>query len=269
MGTSNFLYRDTLYALSTFVAEGECTCDADAIAVGCEHEPDCPAVAGYHDEFLYDNTRNELMLAFKNYKPKHITTAYEVANEWTNDNRNFEGAIVGRAYYNVDKFAYTLGIENIEPDFDLSIGDDYCLRAGYYEGFNFDRTTGRGDDYGCDELDELSDDLYERLTKYDEADIAEWVADREAEVQDGLFDNLSDACEMYGLELPAELKSITDTDELQEYIAKLIHANMMENVKRAVAEMDELYHTLGKEHFDSYQVSARFSNGETWYEKTA
>lgn len=269
MGTSNFLYRDTLYALSTFVSEGECTCDADAIAVGCEHEPDCPAVAGYHDEFLYDNTRNELMQTFKNYKPKHITTAYEVADEWTNDSCSFDGRIVGRAYYNVDKFAYTLGIEGIEPDFDLSIGDDYCLRSGYYEGFNFDRITSRYADYGCDELDELSDNLYDRLVTYDEADIAEWVADRQAEVQDGLFDNLSDACEMDGLELPAELKSTTDTDELQEYIAKLIHANIMGNVRRAVAEMDELYHTLGKEHFDSYRLSARFSNGETWYEKAS
>lgn len=269
MGTSNFLYRDTLYALSTFVSEGECTCDADAIAVGCEHEPDCPAVAGYHDEFLCDNTRNELMRTFKNYKPKHITTAYEVADEWTNDSCSFGGLIVGRAYYNVGKFAYTLGIEGIEPDFDLSIGDDYCLRSGYYEGFNFDRITSRYADYGCDELDELSNDLYERLTTYDEADIAEWVADREAEVADDYYDTLADACQSYGLELPPELSLLTSTDELQEYIAKLIHANIMGNVRRAVAEMDELYHTLGKEYFESYRVSARFSNGETWYEKAS
>lgn len=267
MGTSNFLYRDELYALSAFVPDGECTCDADAIAVGCEHESACPAVTGHHDDFLYDDIQDLLMQDFKEYKRKHITTAYEVADEWTDDNRNFEGRIIGRAYYNVDGFAYKLDIEGIEPDFDLTIGDDYCLRSGYYAGFNFDRTTSRYADYGCDELDELSDDLYERLTKYDEADIAEWLADREAEVQDGLFDNLSNACQMFGLELPAELKSITDMDELQEYIAKLIHANIMDNVKRAVAEMDELYHSLGKKYFEKYQVSARFSNGETWYEK--
>lgn len=269
MGTSNFLYRDTLYALDTFVSEGECTCDADAIAVGCEHEADCPAIAGYHDEFIYDDTRDELVQAFQAYKHKHITTVYGVTDEWINDNRNFDGRVVGRAYYNLDKFAYTLGIENINPEFDLSIGDDYCLRCGYYEGFNFDRTTCRYTDYGCDELDALSDDLYERLTKYDEADIAEWLADREAEVEDGLFDTLADACQMYGLELPSELALLTDTDELQEYISKLIHANIMDNVSKAVAEMDALYHSLGEKYFESYRVAARFSNGETWYEKIA
>lgn len=268
MGTSNFLYRDALYALDTFVSEGECMCDVDAIAVDCPHETDCPAVTGYHDEFIYDDTRNELVQAFKDYKRNHITV-YEVTDEWTNDNRNFDGRVVGRAYYNMDEFAYTLGIENIEPDFDLTIGDDYCLRSGYYDGFNFDRTNSCYADYGCDELDALSDELYERLTKYDEADIAEWLADREAEVQDGLFDTLADACQMYGLELPPELNLLTDTVELQEYIAKLIHTNIMDNVTKAVAEMDALYHSLGEKYFDSYKVSARFSNGETWYEKLA
>lgn len=271
MGTSNFLYRDTLYAQDTWVSpnEAECQCDREALAVGCEHENDCPALNGYHDEFIYDDTRHNLIQYFKDAKVKHASTIYEVTDEWTNDNRNFDGRIVGRAYYNLDQFCCTLGIDNIEPDFSLTIGDDYCLRAGYYSGFNFDRTTSRYADYGCDELEALSDDIHERLHKYDEAGINEWLADREAEVQDGLFDTLADACEMYGLKLPPELALLTDTDGLQEYIANLIHTNIMDNVTKAVEELDTLYHSLGKKYFDSYKVSARFNNGETWYEKAA
>lgn len=267
MGTSNFLYRDSLYAMDTYVPAGECQCDQEALTAGCEHESDCPTLNGYHDEFIYDNARQNLIQYFKDAKAKHVSTVYEVTDEWTDDNQNFGGRIVGRAYYNVDRFAYTLGIEGIEPDFDLTIGDDYCLRSGYYSGFNFDRLTNRYADYGCDELEALSDDIHERLHKYDEADIYEWLADREIEVQGGSFDTLSDACQNYGLELPPELNLLTSTDELFAYIADLIHANIMDNVTKAVEEMDTIYHTLGKQGFEQWGVVDRASNGETWYVK--
>ena len=271
MGTSNFLYRDSLYAMDTYVTadEAECQCDQKALAAGCEHESYCPALNGYHDEFIYDDTRQNLIRYFKDAKAKHTSTIYEVMDEWADDNQNFDGRIVGRAYYNVDRFAYTLGIEGIEPDFDLTIGDDYCLRSGYYGGFNFDRLTSRYADYGCDELDALSDDIHERLHKYDEADIYEWLADREAEVKDGLFDTLSDAYQNYGLELPPELNLLTVTDEMFTYIADLIHANIMDNVTKAVAEMDTIYHTLGKQYFEQQGEVARASNGETLYAKVS
>ena len=258
MGTSNFLYRDSLYAMDTYIPADECQ---------CEHESDCPALNGYHDEFIYDNAHQNLIQYFKDAKAKHTSTIYEVTDEWTDDNRNFAGRIVGRAYYNVDRFAYTLGIEGIEPDFDLTIGDDYCLRSGYYSGFNFDRLINRYADYGCDELEALSDDIHERLHKYDEADIREWLIDREIEVQDGLFATLSDACQNYGLELPPERNLLTFTDELFAYIADLIHADIMDNVTKAVEEMDIIYHTLGKQEFEQCGIVDRASNGETLYAK--
>ena len=268
MGTSNFLYRDTLYALDTYVSADatECTCDQEALAAECEHESDCPAIDGYHDESIYDDVKAELMHAFKEAKAKH-TTIYEVGGEWTNDNRNFDGHIIGRAYYEVNKFACTLGIENIELGLNLVIGDDYCLRPGYYSGFNFDRITCRYADYATDELDALSDAIRESLHKYDEAYISEWLADREAEVQDGSFDTLVDACEAYGLKLPPHLNLLTVTDELFTYIADLIHANIMDNVTAAVNEMNALYDELGSKHFDCYRAAAWASNGETFYEK--
>ena len=258
MGSSNFIYRDTLYALDTYVSadETECTCD---------HESDCPAPNGYHDEVIYDDVKAELMHAFAQAQAKHTTTIYEVGGEWTNDSRNFDGRIVGRAYYEVNKFAYTLGIENIELDLNLMIGDDYCLRPGYYSGFNFDRITCRYADYATDELDALLDAIHERLHKYDEAYINEWLADREAEVQDGSFDTLTDACEAYGLDLPPHL-NLTDTDELFNYIVDLIHANIMDNVTAAVNEMNALYDELGGKYFDRYRA-VWASNGETFYEK--
>lgn len=269
MGTSNFLYRDSLYAMDTWVSpdEAECMCDPEALAVGCEHEGDCPALVGYHDDFIYDDIRHELIQYFKGAKAKHASSIYEVTDEWTNDNRNFDGRIVGRAYFELNKFCCKLGIDNLEPEFDLTIGDDYCLRSGYYSGFNFDRTTCRFADYGCDELEALSDALYECLHEYDEADINEWLADREAEVQDGTFDTLADACENYGLKLPYELNLLTVTDELFTYIADLIHADIMGNVTKAVEEMDTIYHDLGKQYFEQYGVVARASNGETLYAK--
>lgn len=249
MGTSNFLYRDSLYAMDTYIPAGECQCAQEALATGCGHESDCPALNGYHDEFIYDDTRRDLIQYFKDAKAKHASIIYEVTDEWTDDNRNFAGRIVGRAYYIVDRCAYKPGIEGIEPDFDLTIGDDYCLRSGYYSGFNFDRLTTLYADYGCDELEVLSDDIHEDLHEYDAADIREWLADREIEVQDGLFDTLSDACQNYGLELPPELNLLTATDEIFAYIADLIHANIMDNVTKAVEEMDTIYHTLGKQYF--------------------
>ena len=269
MGTSNFHYRDTLYALDTYVSAdaAECTCDQEALAATCDHESDCPAIDGYHDESIYDDVKAELMHAFKEVKAKQATCIYEVGGEWTNDNRNFDGHIIGRAYYDVDKLAYTLGIENIEFDLNLTIGDDYCLRPGYYSGFNFDRITCRYADYATDELDALSDAIHERLYKYDEAYINEWIADREEEVEDGSFDTLNDACEAYGLEIPTHLDLPTEIDDLFYYIADLIYANIMDNVTAAVNEMDALYDELGDKHFDRFRVVARASNGETSYEK--
>ena len=159
-----------------------------------------------------------------------------------------------------------MGLNLISP---LTIGDDYCLRSGYYDGFNFDRVICRYADYGCDELKALSDDIHERLHKYDEADINEWLSDRETEVQDGCYGTIADACKAYGLPLPHELNLWTATDELFTYIADLIHANIMNNVTKAVEEMNTIYHSLGKQYFEPYDVAICMSNGEALYAKSA
>ena len=272
MGTQNFLYRDTLYAIDYETADEpdpECQCNQEALAEGCEHESDCPAIIGCHDAFIYADTRENLVQYFKDAKGKHACTIHEVIDEWTDGNRNYNGPIVGRAYYNVDSFSYTLGIEGIELDFSLTIGDDYCIRAGYYSGFNFDRLASRYADYGCDELEALSDDIHERLYKYDEAGIGEWLADCEAEVQDGLFDTLSDACKNYGLKLPPELNLLTCTDDMFTYIADLIHTDIMSEVTKAVEEMDTIYHTIGAQYFEQCGIVSRVSNGETLHAKVS
>ena len=268
MGTSNFIYRDSLYVLEAHAPDFECTCDADAIADGCEHEADCPATE-YHESFIDDYTYNETCRSIMQYLRTCDTTAtvFDV-DEWTNDNRNFDGPILGRAYYNLDNCK--TGIYGIEVDFDLAIGDDYCLRVGYYGGANFDRTTCRLADYGCDELEALSDDIYERLVRYDELYVREWIDERVAEVNDGSHESMADACDTYGVRLPDghNLLTVDDTDWLFAYITKFIYDICMDNVTKAVEEMDTIYHTLGGKYFEQYGVVARFGNGETWYTKS-
>lgn len=231
MGTSNFLYRDTLYALDTFVSEGECTCDATAIAVGCEHETDCPAVAGYHDEFLYDDIKSSIIGALDGYRKNNPNyTIYGDADGWTNDNRNFEGAIVGRIYKTI-----TIEHEQASRSFDLTIGDDFCLRSGYYSGFNFDRVTSKYADLGTDELEAITDEIHANIFKYDEL----------------CFDD-------------EDL-----SDEEIDAIKQEIYDNAVAEVKAFIDEADRIYHEIGEKYFDNYRVAARFGNGETWYEKIA
>lgn len=236
MGTSNFLYRDTLYALETYVAadEKDCPCDKEALAAGCEHEHDCPAVDGFHDEFLYDDTKAALIAALNEYrKAKPDYVIYGDDDGWTNDNRRFEGKIIGRIYkeFTIDN-EYALGTIS------FAVGDDFCLRSGYYSGFNFDRVQSRYADNGTDGLEAVTDAIHEAIYKYDELRLSEAVDNEDL------------------------------TEEEAEEIKDKLYAEVVAEVETFVAEVDRIYHELGEKYFDSYRAVARASNGESLYEKT-
>lgn len=235
MGTSNFLYRDTLYALDTYVPadEAECTCDHEAIAAGCEHESDCPALNGYHDEFIYDDMKANLIAALDEYRktnPNYVI--YGDDDGWTNDNRSFEGRIIGRIYKD-----FTIDNEYALGEINFAVGDDFCLRSGYYSGFNFDRVQSRYADNGTDELEAVTDAIHEAIYKYDELRLAEAVENEDL------------------------------TDEEVEEIKDKLYAEAVAEVESFIAEADRIYHELGEKYFDSYRAVTRASNGETLYEK--
>lgn len=144
--------------------------------------------------------------------------------------RNFDGPILINICREIE-------VVHESGEFSLgSIGENFGFRSGYYEGFNFDREGS--DDYDASEEDiaNLKDDLYDRIFNYDELYLEEY-------------------CEENGLDLKEEQDKIYK--ETCDYIDKV------------VGEIDDLYHKIGETFFDEYRVSARFSNGETWYEKTA
>ena len=276
MGTSNFLYRDTLYALDTYVSPGEadctcdreadctcdreaectcdreadctcdrealavgceheadcpalavgceheadCTCDREALAVGCEHEADCPALDGYHDEFIYDDTKDNLMADLDGYRKANPNyTIYSDDDGWTNDNRNFEGRIIGRIYKE-----FTLGDEHTV---DFTVGDDFCLRSGYYGGFNFDRVTCQYSTYGTNELENVTVFIHDAIFKYDKLCLDEAVDDGDL--------NFLEA----------------------EALKEKIYAEGVAKVEAFIAEADRIYHELGEKYFESYRVVAQ------------
>ena len=204
MGTSNFLYRDSLYAIDT------------------------------QDEFLYDDTKASIISALDEYKDNPSYTAYGYDDGPTDDNHNFPGCIIGHVY---KEFEFTS--EHASDSITFTIGDDFCLRSGYYSGFNFDRVESRYAENGCDELEVLSDDLHERLYKYDEL----------------------------GLSTAVDNGAITA--EESEEIKGEIYNKAVAEMETFIAEANRIYHELGGRLFDSYRVVARANNGETVYEKTA
>lgn len=237
MGTSNFLYRDTLYAMDTWVSpdEAECTCAQEALAVGCEHEADCPALNGYHDEFIYDDTKANLIAALDDYRkanPNYVI--YGDDDGWTNDNRNFEGRIIGRIYKD-----FTIDNEYALGEITFAVGDDFCLRSGYYSGVNFDRVQSKYADNGTDELEAVTDAIHEAIYKYDELRLFEAVDNEDL------------------------------TEEEAEEIKDKLYAEAVAEVEAFIAEADRIYHGLGEKYFEIYRVVALASNGETLYEKTA
>lgn len=237
MATSNFLFRDSLYAVDTYVpadeAECQCECGHDGITAGCEHESDCPALNGYHDEFIYDDTKANLIAALDEYRKNNPAyTVYGDDDGWTNDNRNFEGRIIGRIYKD-----FTIDNEYALGTITFAVGDDFCLRNGYYSGFNFDRIQSRYADNGTDELEAVTDATHEAIYKYDELRLAEAVENEDL------------------------------TEEEAEEIKDKLYAEAVAEVEAFIAEADRIYHELGEKYFEQYNIGARASNGETLYTK--
>ena len=231
MGTSNFLYRDTLYALDTYVSPDDCDCDCEHEAdYTCEHEDectykheaDCCDCDGYHDEFIYDefiyHDIKESLMADLNGYCKAADPGYTIYGDdgRTNDNRNFEGRIVGRIYKE-----FTIDAEHASIDF--TVGDDFCLRSGYYSGFNFDRVTCTYAAYGTNELENVTEFIYEALFKYDELCLAKAVEDGDL--------NFLEA----------------------EALKEKIYAEVIAEVEAFIAEADRIFHELGEKYFESYR----------------
>ena len=234
MGTSNFLYRDTLYALDTYVSpddcdcdcehEAECTCEHEAECT-CEHEAECTCDCdGYHDEFIYDefiydDIKESLRADLNGYcKANPNYTIYGDDAGRTNDNRNFEGHIVGRIYKE-----FTLGDEHTVA---FVVGDDFCLRSGYYHGFNFDRVVGKYSTYGTNELENVNNFIHEAIFN-DKLCI-------NAAVDDGDLNFLE-----------------------AEALKEKIYAEVIAEVEAFIAEADRIFHELGEKYFESYRVVAQ------------
>lgn len=237
MGTSNFYYRDTLYAIDTYVSadEAECHCGKEAVAVGCEHESDCPAIIGYHDEFIYDDMKYNLIVALDEYRkanPDYVI--YGGEDGWTNDSRNFNGRIVGRLYRD-----FTIDDAYAHRKITFTVGDDFCLRNGYYTGFNFDRVQSRYADNGTDEMETVTDAIHEAIYEYDE------------------------------LRLSISVDNEDLTEEEAEEIKDKLYAKVVAEVEAFIAEADRIYRELGEKYFESHRVVARASNGETVYAKVS
>lgn len=242
MGTSNFFYRDTLYAQDTYVQQGECTCDdKEALAVGCEHEADCPAICGYHDEVIFDDTKECLIFELNKICSElgdcdDLLTVYEKETIWTNDARRFDGSIIACIFKNIHldhEYSYEEGY--------FSLGDDLCLRNGYYSGFNFDRIKHQWADYGLDSksIDDLKERIYEFIFEYDELRLDDVIEDGDL------------------------------TEEQVQAIRDELYNKAIADIDSFVELADGIYHRLGEQYFDQYTVAARFSNGETFYKKVA
>ena len=147
MATSNFYYRDTLYALD----------NAD-------------------DEFLYDYTVENIKHSLKQFDDLE-TDVYFDGLASSNDSRNFDGLIVVECHN-------TITLENVTPVdtvVEICVTQRLILRDGYYAGFNLDRDITLNFDHTehdvDDTLDDFAGDIRLDVQKYDLFDIKECLED--------------------------------------------------------------------------------------------
>lgn len=209
MGTANFLYRDTLYAR-----------DDD------DYDD--------YDDYDYKDTKAVLIEDLDTIgKGKTIGTIYGIEDgDYLNDYRSFPGVVIGRAYkdFSIEN-EYALG------SIDFTIGDDFCLRNGYYSGYNFDRVTSRYADYGTDELEPVKQFVHDAIFKYDE------------------------------LRLDEEIEAENLTEEEVQEIKDTLYTETIATMEAFITEANDVYHLLGRKHFEHYRELGRFSNGEAVYER--
>lgn len=182
-------------------------------------------------EFLYDDTVSNIKGSLDQFKDMRLVICSD-RDEWDNCGR-FSGLVV----VEVSK---SIMLESLisEEGIEIMVEQQIILRSGYYGGINLDRYIEINYDYTTYECeDELVDhlkDIIHSVAKYDQLYIKEHFDD-----EDEYYDHIE----------------TTVKDELEELLVE------------AQKEIDTIYHTLGKNYFDEYTVKARFSNGETIYEK--
>ncbi len=91
------------------------------------------------DDFIYDDTKQNLISEFSNNK----NFEFVELNKYDN-NRNFGGVIIGEFY---------ISFNYLNIDFTLCY--EIILRGGYYSGFNLDYNFKI--DFGCELYDDIND----------------------------------------------------------------------------------------------------------------
>lgn len=149
MATSNFYYRDTLYALDNT-----------------------------DDEFLYGDTVENIEHSLKQFDDLE-TDVYFDGLALSNDTRNFDGLVVVECHNRVT-------LENVTPVdtvLEICVTQRLILRGGYYTGFNLDRDITLNFNHTehdvKDTLDDLADDIRFEVQKYDLFDIEECFDDED------------------------------------------------------------------------------------------
>lgn len=140
MGTSNFAYRDRLFA-----EDLSCGCAAEMEKEG-ETYQGCDCASIYYDDLL-ENIRSTMNQMDKKTKGK-ITVTLDVYpashREWVGG-RGYEGRILGRIIATSEFFGLGLKLEK-----------NVIVRSGYYEGANIDHDLRAGSSVTYD-MQDISD----------------------------------------------------------------------------------------------------------------
>lgn len=212
MGTSNFAYRDRLFAVSLNCDCAKCAEEEDEVYHGC----DCSS--SYYDDLL-DNIRSTMNGMAKKTKNKITVTfdAYPASHEeYTNDNHNYGGRILGRIIATSDFFGQ-----------EIKLVKRVIVRSGYYDGANIDH-----------DLEMSSEHTYEfKIAKDD--DFKQCV---ESVIEDFVWQ-----------------ETMTKAQGAQHL------KNMIKRFEAMQTALDDAFEYIATQNATEYEVSARFSNGETWY----
>lgn len=121
MGTSNFYFNDTLYALDD---EGE--------------------------EFLYDDTKENIRYSLDKFEDLEHVDVYFDGDTSAKGSRYYEGVVAVECIGKIN-------IDNLvgNNSMNFTIKQQIVLRGGYYIGFNLDRYFEDADDQYCKTVEEM------------------------------------------------------------------------------------------------------------------